>query len=376
MGDDAALRILHLRQGAGGGGGADRVLAQQLAMAVASPSVQPLVAYIHKPGESSLALRQPLAALGIPVYAVPGGKWVDLGQLAQIERLLRAQKIRILHSHDPKGDLMACELRRRIPGLKLVSTLHGWTRKGIKGRLYERLDQWSLRGFDAIIAVSDSIRREAAARGVENAMVVSNAIDPADWRPPARLQRSPESPFTVGFAGRFSPEKNPLNFIRVAALLEHSGCGFRFRMAGDGPELALARALADKLRLSGKLVLEGQLSSASLREFYADLDVLLLCSRTEGLPMTLLEAGAMALPVVATRVGGVAEVVRQDETGLIVPSGDLSAMAAAIERLRDHPRDAWRMGQRAHAHVLECFSLAAQWTRLEAIYRGLLESAE
>ena len=358
------IRVLHVRQSAGGGGGADTVLRQILTTRWPG-DIAPTIAYLHKPSHDVGPLLALLRSAGVTAHDVPGGARLDRDQFRRLAAL--AAEADIIHSHDVKSDALARLLQRRMPELKIVSTLHGWTARTAKGRLYERLDKWLLRTFDRVIAVSGATRLRAQAGGKLDPVVIHNGIDTGRWKPSDRPIRKLDAPFTVGFIGRLSAEKNPAGVVEVA-----SRCpGMRFLVAGEGPERTVVESRLREERLADRVSLLGQVGPDDLPAFFSGLDAVLLTSWTEGLPLTLLEAGAMALPVVATAVGGVPELVRDGETGWLAPAGDYDALAGNLRTLRDDPAGSSAMGHRARQRVETDFSLAGVIDRIARIYREL-----
>lgn len=171
-----------------------------------------------------------------------------------------------------------------------------------------------------------------------------------------RLKMVPEGPVLCSI-GSLSSEKDPLTALRAAALVD----GARLVVAGDGPLRPTLQQVGDTL-MPGRVVFVSEVSD--VREVLAAADVLLLTSRTEGLPAVLIEAGLSGLPVVATSVGGVAEIVEDGETGHLVPVGDPAAAATALrEALRGGPT----MGTRARLRCEQHFSfdvIADQWAAI------------
>jgi glycosyltransferase involved in cell wall biosynthesis len=380
------IRVLHLRQSEGRGGGADTVLRQLTVAQVQRSGVAPRIAYLHKPTHCIADLVDPLDDAGVPVDPVPGKALLDLRQVRALLALARRHRSQILHAHDPKSDLLARLVRVRLPRLRLVSTLHGWTARGPKGRLYSALDRLALRGFDARAAVSQALRRQALDGGVSDVVVIPNGVDTAFWHPrpmpdAARSKagsNAPGRPFTVTFAGRLSAEKCPEIMVRVIRRVADAlgTDGVRVHVAGDGPERPAVEGLAARLGLSGSLRFHGTVDVATLAGLYAESDAVLLTSRTEGMPMSLLEAGAIGRPVVATRVGGVAELVEPGLTGLLAESGATDALADHLLTLARDPSRAAAMGAAAAQRVGASFSLDRVLMDWDALYRSVLAAPQ
>jgi glycosyltransferase involved in cell wall biosynthesis len=155
------------------------------------------------------------------------------------------------------------------------------------------------------------------------------APDPTDW--------SKDRPAVVGMVARLSAEKGVDLFLRAAAQVAGAISHARFVVVGDGPDWEELEALIDQLRLRPSVVMKGRRNDMPAQ--YASFDILVSSSRKEGLPLAILEAMASGLPLVATAVGDVRNVVRNDETGILLPTGDPGALASAIvDLLSDHAK--------------------------------------
>lgn len=199
--------------------------------------------------------------------------------------------------------------------------------------------------------------------------IVYNGI-PAQRIRPVRLARTrrADDPLVVGAAGRFVPEKGIENLLRAAATLESSGCPVEVRLAGSGSSQSAYRELAATLGIAHRLTLSGLLRD--LQAFYAGLDVFVLPTVvSEGLPISVLEAMAAGVPVVATDVGGTREAVVHNETGILVPPQDAQAIAAALRRLASADGPGERLAGRAQDRVREVFTAERMADQVADVYR-------
>ena len=370
------IAVLHLRMATAAGGGPEKTLLVTGKL-TDRERFDYLAVYLRRRRSRPAAVLEQARACGLDFRDFPGPAPL---QLVRTCRLIRERSVRILHCHEPRSDVYGILLKRIFPSLHLVSTMHGWIERTRSKGLLNRLDLWALRHFDCVIAVSEAVQEIARRSGVRRTELIRNAIDTEEWRP-----RGPESgggssrqgptPFRVGFVGRISREKGPLDFVRVAAaVLERNG-GWEFDVAGDGPQSEEMRSLVEHLGLTSHFRFRGTLRESQLRDFYQGLDALLSPSHTEGLPNTVLEAGALGVPVVATRVGGVGEIISHAENGLLADLGDITALAAALQLLRGDAALGRRLSAAGRRVVEERFCMARRVRTEEALYLRLLQSA-
>lgn len=271
-----------------------------------------------------------LRSAGVTVHEIPLHGRSYVGLTRAIRQLADSIEPDVIHTHGYVPDvLLGITQRRRSPAL--VTTAHGFTGGDLKNRVYEWLQIRSHRRFDAVIAVSTPIRDRLTRAGVRvsQSHVVRNAIPAPPPRIPAnearRMLGIPASAFSIGWIGRLSHEKGPDVLARALPLLSDTPAHTTF--IGDGSERANAVATVGSLGLVERVKFVGVMPDAA--RLLSAFDVLVLSSRTEGTPITLLEAMGAGVPVVATAVGGIPDVVSSSEA-LLVPSEDTSALAAAI----------------------------------------------
>lgn len=173
----------------------------------------------------------------------------------------------------------------------------------------------------------------------------------------------------VGTVGRLSPAKDPLTALRATRLVVDRHPHARFRWIGDGPMRSEVEEDVRALGLEGNVELVG--ARSDIPSELATLDVFVLSSRFEGLPRSLMEASAAGVPIVATRVGGVEEIVRDRVTGLVVDPGDPEALAAAISEAIAE-RGVAEQRARAAFDAASAYSTAVMCARTADVYRSLL----
>lgn len=313
-----------------------------------------------------------LAAAGVelfPFWTAPRAYWRER---ADYLRIYREWQPAVVHSHGYRADLLAGPAAGAL-GLSRVSTFHGFTGGGWKNRLYEYLQIRAARRCDAAIAVSAPIRARllrshvspARVHLIPNALVRRAAVlDRTAAR--AELGLAPTAT-VIGWVGRLSPEKGPDILLRAMPHLADPA--WRVSMIGDGPLRAELGEMVDQRGLADRVSWHGLIPDAA--RCYAAFDCLVLSSRTEGTPIVLLEAMAGGIPVIATRVGGVPDVVREDE-GLLVAPEDPEALAAAVRTVLIDPAGAASRAARAATRVARDYAPGPWLDRHADLYRSIL----
>lgn len=329
------------------------------------PAAHPLVAPARRRGldVEQVEDRSPLSAMAVR-RAVKAARGAD-----------------ILHGHDYKANLVAYLAARhsRGPRRPWVATMHLHTASTARLRAYRALDLALLRRADAVFTVSKAQAAALAGRGIPAARIetaptvldvdayAAAAVDRATAR--AAIGIGPEVPLVFA-AGRLTRQKGFDVLLASVPAIRAAVPGVRILVAGDGPERAALEAairaggLGDVVRCIGYVDgVSGLLAAA---------DVVAAPSRDEGLPLLLLEALALARPVVATPVGGVPEIVEDGQTGRLVPVDDGRALAAAIVELLTHPGEAVRLGEAGRARVRERHAPGVVAAVIGGRYRALV----
>ncbi len=383
-GRHSRLRILHALA-PGEIGGLERVV-QALAAAQREAGHDARVAAVLDRGREDHPFLPPLRASEVPVHARAFPPRAYLAEARFVRSLCRELAPDVVHTHGYRADVVAGTTARRL-GLPTVTTAHGRTGGGWKNRFYEWLQRRARRAFDAVVAVSGRMEEALRGEGIDAGRLhrVRNA-----WRPPGGLLGRAEARqalgleadgAVVGWVGRLSREKGPDVLVEaIAALEEAVGEGglppprepFRVAVLGEGPLLPELRARAGALGVEARIRWLGRVEDAD-RHFRA-FDAFALSSRTEGTPMALFEAMEAGVPVVATRVGGVPEVV-SDEEAVLVPPDDPAALARALASLLADPAAAAARAERARRVLRERFGPEAWVRRYDAVYEAALAHA-
>jgi glycosyltransferase involved in cell wall biosynthesis len=297
--------------------------------------------------------------------------------VSQYLSLCRRERVAIWHGHDYKSNALGLLLRRFWP-MRLVTTVHGWVKETRRTPLYYAIDRVCLPRYESVICVSEDLHNRALACGVaaDRCHLIENAIDTdefsrrIDTGGAKRRAGFSTDRFVIGAVGRLSAEKGFDVLIRVVHRLLREGHNVELVIAGDGDAEPSLRALIDELGLRDRVRLLGY--CADTRDLYESLDLFVLSSLREGLPNVVLEALAMEVPVVATRVAGVPRLIQDEENGVLVEPGSVESLAHGISRLvADAPARA-RLASAGRRTVLDHYSFAARMQKIRAIYDGLL----
>lgn len=360
------MRVLQLI-GSTGFYGAEAVVAS-LARSLPAHGIETCVGHMRYTRADALRLEEHLP--DCDVIPLPQSGRLDIQMLRQLRAEIKRRDIKAIHSHGYKPDFYG-GISARIAGIPVISTCHLWTKATKALRTYARLDALMLRRFDRVVAVSEPILKELqSARIPEKKLAhIPNGIAVTNFISAIPLYRHlfPRNSFIFGVACRQVSAKGVDILLhamaRVAELLPHA----RVLIAGDGPKLDEYRQLARELGIGNKVVFLGRCDA--MPEFYASLDTFLLPSRDEGLPIALLEAMASARMVVATDVGSIKTVVRHQETGLLIPPGNVEALVSSMLFAISNRERLSRFGSIARGDVVAHFSSQSMVNRYSDLYR-------
>jgi L-malate glycosyltransferase len=364
--------ILHLNTERGWRGGEAQTLRLAIGLqtrghhcVVAAPPASPLL--------------QRAAAAGLPVHSFAARGELDLAAARRLARLVRDERVTLLHYHTAHavtlGTLAMC-FCGRLPAVasRRVSF-------PLRGRLLGRVKY----GFrvDRVLAVSEGIRRRLVRQGLdpERVVVVHSGIDlePYERGDRARFRASlgldasgaPEAGPLIGTVGHLAPHKGMDRFVEAAAEAARHLPGARFVVVGRGEEEGRLRRLAEARGLRDRILFTG--FRDDMPDVFAGLDVFVLASSSgEGSPAVIKEAMAAGVPIVATALDGVDEIVEDNRHALLVPPGNVPALARAIILLVSDADLKRRLSAAARGRVRE-FTSERMVERTEAVYRSLME---
>ena len=308
---------------------------------------------------------------GVAVHLIPVPGRAYLRERAAVRALCRSERPDVVHTHGYRPDVVDGGVARRL-GLPVVSTVHGFTGGGWKNRAYERLQVRAFRRCDAVVAVSRAQVGPLVASGIrpERVHLVPNAwmggVTPLDRAAARRALGLPAEGVIVGWVGRLSAEKGP--DVLVQALAAPEAPPVLAAVVGGGRMEALVRDQAARLGVADRIVWSGPVPDAAA--LLGAFDLFVLSSRTEGTPIVLFEAMAAGIPVVATRVGGVPDVVGE-ECALLVPPEDPRALAGALRAALADPKAGAARAAAARQRLSTAHALDPWLRRYEGLYRRL-----
>jgi glycosyltransferase involved in cell wall biosynthesis len=303
-----------------------------------------------------------------PVHVRSRGYWSERAAIARLCVRLRPD---VVHTHGYRPDVVDAGVarRRRLP---VVTTVHGFTGGDWRNRLYERLQRSAFKRFDAVVAVSRPLVNLLTRDGVPAVRVhlIRNAWAPGgpplDRTSARRALGERNGGPLIGWVGRLSREKGPDVFLESLGHLR--GVAWTACVLGEGPERQALECRAATLGIANRVHWHGTVSDAG--SLFPGFDVFVLSSRTEGTPIVLFEAMASQVPVVATAVGGVPDVVSASEARLVAAE-DPAALAAGIAGVLRDPDVAGVRARAARSRLHSEFAVEPWLRRYEALYHAL-----
>lgn len=319
---------------------------------------------------------QSARSLGLPVIPITENRSLDIGVLKQILRAIRTETIDIVHAHDFRSNVFALLAAKRS-GIPAVTTCHGWIANSVKGKLRCRLDQGLLRWFDRVIAVSGHMAQTLPRFGVpqKRTTVIVNALVVEDYQPgrDGTLRQEWEVPtdaFLVGNIGRLSPEKGQDLLLRAVQQLVVRKPRIHLVFIGIGPQESLLRSMSRELGIEDRVCFAG--FQKDMARVYRNLDLVVQSSHTEGMPNVVLEAMLMEVPVVATNVGGTAEIVQPVCEDFLIEPGTVEALVGGIERVMADRGRYEEKARRGRRYVAEHFNQQRRVELLMQVYEEVL----
>lgn len=320
------------------------------------------VVCIGEPG----ALANDFTAAGIEVESLGLLGKRTLGLVRAVAKVLKAKRPDVLHTHNPSPHLIGAIAARfaRVP--VVVHTKHGRNYPNVRKKvLQNRVASWFT---DVVVAVSNDcgdVARDIERVPARKVQVIRNGIDLERFSVDRKVDRT-KVRRAIHVARLIYPTKDQDTLLRAVRLVADKEPAFVLDIVGDGPHRERLETLCDELDLRKHIVFHG--FRDDVHAILAQSEFFVLSSVEEGLSITLLEAAATGLPIVATRVGGNPEVVLDGETGLLVPSESPRELADAMLKLLVDPCSTDALGLASRRHVEELFDLTAVVGEYERCY--------
>ena len=358
------MKVLHVID-SGGLYGAERVLLS-LMKAHQEQGIEVELASIGEPGVPAKALETEAGKHGLKWRRFSLKAGPDIKGIRQVVSYAVEHGVSVIHSHGYKANTLLAILSAKTRSIPVLATLHGWTsaNKWSRMRFYEVIERAVLPRLNGVIAVTEGMLSGTRLRRRlgDRLIVIHNAIE--DELPPQAngqvlskvrlaLQEMDEGSVAFAMVGRLSREKDIGTCLRAIKILTGEGRSVRVFIFGDGPERESLEKLSKELGIKEYVFFLGYLDGIQL--LLSEFRALIISSLTEGLPLVALEAMRSGIPVVATKVGGLPEIVVNQETGLLVAPGHPEDLAIVLGQLADDKRQAREFGEAGYQRVLEEF---------------------
>ena len=367
------MRVLQLIS-SGGYYGAESMLLN-LCLAQHQAGCENILAIFDNRHQPNAELYEQARRAGLRAHQVHCRGRADWLAVRQIGALIRSERIVLIHTHGYKANLYGYLAARR-QGIPAVATCHNWVDGTTALGIYNRLDRIVLRRFSAVAAVSDDVMDNLISsgilrqkiRGIANGINVQasgEAASPARF-PGIRIGKGK----VIGMVARLDLRKGA-EFLLVAVreLCDYID-GLALILVGEGPDRPAIERRVQQLGLQHNVLLAGR--RTDMAAVYTAIDIFVLPSLNEGLPMTVLEAMAAGKPIVATRVGAVPSVIRDGETGLLVAPRDVEGLRDAISVLLEDPEFSQRLGKQAREWALRHCTSEAMAQKYRHMYEEVL----
>jgi len=314
--------------------------------------------------------------LGFNTHMISVRGRFDPNSVSALERFIKNEGVDILHCHGYKSDITASLLRKESRP-KIVTTLHGWWMgNNLKLKLYDWLDMKTIRGFERVIAVASHIRDELVKKGFppQKVVFIPNGVEvgKADSESNKGIREElgiPADTAVIGIVGRLEKEKGHEFLMRSIVNLPR----VVLMIVGSGPLEKELVELSERLGIRQRTIFTGFRSN--VKDYISALDIFVLPSLSEGLPLALLEAMAAGKPVVASNVGGVPTIIDGKDRGLLVEPRDVAGLESAIFELVGNTGFTDSIAENGRRFVEQNYSLSVTTRKYEELYKSILKGA-
>ncbi len=315
---------------------------------------------------------------GIPTYYFTMKRGLNPLGIYKILKFIKHSSISLVHSHGYKPNVFLSILPFR--SFPVISTVHGWLKFGTdrKERLYEFLDSKALKRMDFVVSVSEAVKEDLIKMGISKKKIVTiyNGITTNHFRQQFHSSETrrqyfvDQGDFVVGTAGRLSEEKGHSYLIRAIPKLVREIKNIKLIIAGEGPLKRDLECLVENLGIINHVRLIGY--EQDINQFLSAIDLFILPSLTEGLPISLLEAMGSGKAVIASRVGGIREVIQNSVNGILIPPMNVEALSESIKFFFNDSEARRIVGFEAKKHINLHFSSGAMALGYQNLYEQIL----
>lgn len=341
------------------------------------PAVELSVVTFARPHDGPNGLIDGARRAGLFVHVLEESGPFDPSLLPKVRQLIHSLAPDIIQTHHVKSHFLIARsgLNRSYPW---IAFHHGYTATNLKQRLYNQFDRWSLHHPDHLVTVCGPFKNQLTAFGIpsERISILHNTLE-ASPAPDSAAMNAARSLLPSGvpillIVGRLSQEKGHLDLIAALALLhsQYPQLPWHALFIGEGPARASLTAAIAHAGLDARISLPGH--QDDVKPFYGLADLFVMPSHSEGSPNALLEAMMARVPIIATHVGGIPEIVTHGETALLVPPSDPGALAAALAQLLANPALAQRLADAAQRQALDHHQPSAYRRHLAGIHLQVL----
>ena len=311
-------------------------------------------------------------------------KYVNpFSNIVEVYRLLKREKFDLIHTHGYRADVIGVILCK-LTGLPIISTCHGFISNDRNLKIYNTLDRFSLRFFNKIITVSDSIKNDLIKNGINESkiIVIQNAVEEKiedeiffyNRKEKRQLLNIKEDEFVLGYIGRLSEEKGIRYLIESSSILNDLNIPIKVLIIGQGPQQKELEDLAREEGIESKIILTG--FQNEIETWFPSIDIFVLPSLTEGTPMALLEAMAYGIPVVASAVGGIPKIINSGKNGILVSPSEPEEIARAVSSICLKKDLYNRLSKMAKQTIKSKFNINEWANRIESVYNEIFDKQD
>lgn len=371
-------KILQLRSSVGFFGAENVIM--EVAKAIVDSPYEPIIGVLENSHNPHTELAAVAKKNGVANKVFPCDGRFSRQTATAVRQYMVENEIDIVHAHGYKADFYALFATLNT-SYKRVATIHPWlieSNRASSAKFYMAFDKALLRSFHSIVAISEEMREQVVRDGMKPARVVTieNGIDLQRFTAAQNVAQAcqdfgiPAGARVIGAVGRLSEEKGHAVLLAAAKSLVAEFPDLCFLFVGDGPEREKLMQEAASLGLQRHVIFAGVCSD--IPKALAIMDIFVLPSLTEGLPMALLEAMAAKKPIIASGVGSLPRVIRHQENGMLVPPNNALALSQALAVLLNNEKNALRFADNAFKDV-QSFSAATMGKKYVKLYDQLIE---